>query len=291
MGKVGQTGDVGLPSEVTACLGAEPRRVTRLGGGHGAEVLLAEAAGGARLVVKRGEPAAALRLEGEMLRYLGSHGALPVPAVHHAADGLVIMDWVEGDGRLDARAQAHAADLLAATHGVAAPAFGFERATVIAGLPQPNPWTARWPDFFRDQRLLHMAALARAAGRLPVKMALRIDRLAERLDDWLDAPSTPALLHGDLWGGNILSKGGRITGVIDPAIYYGDAEIELAFTTLFGTFGDAFFARYAEHRRLRPGFFELRRELYNLYPLLVHLRLFGGAYAAQIDRTLRRLGF
>jgi fructosamine-3-kinase len=77
---------------------------------------------------------------------------------------------------------------------------------------------------------------------------------------------------------------------VDPALYYADPEIELAFATLFNTFGEAFFARYNEHRPIQPGFFEARRDLYNLYPLLVHVRLFGCSYLASIEETLKRFG-
>ena len=93
-----------------------------------------------------------------------------------------------------------------------------------------------------------------------------------------------------MWTGNILCRGDRIAGFVDPAVYYGDAEIELAFSTLFGTFGQPFFRRYQELRPLEPGFFEQRRDLYNLYPLLVHVRLFGGSYVDSVDRTLSRFG-
>jgi fructosamine-3-kinase len=81
---------------------------------------------------------------------------------------------------------------------------------------------------------------------------------------------------------------GRIAGFIDPAIYHADPEIELAFSTVFGTFGEPFFRRYAELRPIRPGFFEVRRDLYNLYPLLVHARLFGGGYRSQVSRIVSR---
>ena len=83
----------------------------------------------------------------------------------------------------------------------------------------------------------------------------------------------------------------RIAGFVDPAIYYADAEIELAFSTLFATFSDAFFSRYGEIRPIKPGFFEERCDIYNLYPLLVHTRLFGGHYAGSVERTLKRFGY
>ena len=86
----------------------------------------------------------------------------------------------------------------------------------------------------------------------------------------------------------MLTRNSRIAAFVDPAIYFADPEIELAFSTLFGTFGTAFFGRYQEIRPLAPGFFEVRRDLYNLYPLLVHTRLFGGGYADSVARTIER---
>ena len=136
-----------------------------------------------------------------------------------------------------------------------------------------------------------MAEEAHKATRLPAALLARIVKLADRLDRWIADESEPALVHGDLWGGNTLVRKGRLVGVIDAAISYSDAEIELAFTTLFGTFGKAFFARYHELRPIAPGFFEERRDLYNLYPLLVHVRLFGGSYVGDVERIVSRFGY
>jgi fructosamine-3-kinase len=115
-----------------------------------------------------------------------------------------------------------------------------------------------------------------------------VDQLAARLDDILYEPEQPALIHGDMWGGNVLPDNGRIAGFVDPAIYYAHPEIELAFSTLFSTYGKPFFRRYEEIRPLQPDFFEERRDVYNLYPLLVHVRLFGGSYVGQVKRILSR---
>ncbi len=133
-----------------------------------------------------------------------------------------------------------------------------------------------------------MGRLALDAGRLPAGAFAALERLAGRLERYIEAGGRPALIHGDVWGGNVLARGGHIAAFVDPAIYFADPEIELAFSTLFGTFGEAFFERYGEIRPLAPGFFEARRDLYNLYPLLVHTRLFGGGYAASVAQILRR---
>ena len=213
-----------------------------------------------------------------------------MPAVLHDDAELLLLSFVETDGGLDKAAEADAGSILASLHAISGRAFGFERDTLIGPLPQSNPWTMSWLAFFRDQRLLAMAAVAHAAGRLPAATLARIEALAGRLERWIEEPPMPSLIHGDMWTGNVLCRRGRIAAFVDPAIYYADPEIELAFSTLFGTFGEAFFTAYGERRALRPGFFEVRRDLYNLYPLLVHVRLFGGSYLGGIERVLDRLG-
>jgi len=277
-------------ARIAEIAGARVAGAASLGGGCIGDVRRIDLADGRSLVAKLGGTGSGLELEGFMLGYLVDHSPLPVPQVLHADDHLLVMQHLPAGGRLNGAAQEHAADLVAGLHEVSGPAFGFERDTVIGGLAQPNPPTESWVAFFRDQRLRYMGNEAVQAGRLPGRVMHRIDRLAARLEDWIGEPAGPSLIHGDMWTGNVLCQGNQITGFIDPAIYYADPEIELAFSTLFGTFGDPFFARYGEHRPIRNGFFEERRDLYNLYPLLVHVRLFGGSYVASVEQTLGRFG-
>ena len=277
-----------LAEAVEAALGQRPTSLRALGGGCIAEVAALELPDGRCLVAKRGAPGqAGLALEAWMLATLGRQG-LPVPEVIHAGDDLLIMTRLDDGGSLDAAAEARAAEAIAALHGKTAEAFGLERDTVIGSLPQPNPQSERWLPFFAEQRLLYMARLAHDRDRLPKEDLAQVEALAGRLDRYLAEPPQPALLHGDLWGGNVLVGRDGSVGFIDPAIYYGHPEIELAFTTLFGTFGEAFFRRYAELAPLEPDFFEARRDLYNLYPLLVHVALFGGGYLGSVRRVLLR---
>lgn len=269
-------------------------RLLPLTGGCIAAVYRVDLMGGDTLVAKLSRTGTGLAIEGWMLDYLLRHSDLPVPEVRYCDDGLLVLTHLDADGRLDAAAEVDAAAHLAKLHGVSAPTFGLERDTVIGGLPQPNAPSTDWQSFFAEQRLRHMAEAARAQGRLPRKAHARREWLAARLGRWIDAPTQPSLIHGDIWGGNVLCRatagGNCISGFVDPAIYFADAEIELAFATLFNTFGDSFFARYSERRPLRPGFFEERRDLYNLYPLLVHVRLFGGGYVGAVERILDRFG-
>lgn len=232
-----------------------------------------------------------LALEGYMLRELARLSDLPVPQVHVAEPDLLVMDFIETDGgAITADVERDAARLIAALHAIPREAFGYARDTLIGPLPQPNPQSSRWIPFFRDNRLLHMAQAALNEGRLLTSLYDRIEMLAARLETFLIEPPFPSLLHGDLWTGNVLVKEDRIAGFVDPAISCGHPEIELAFTTMFGTFGTAFFETYDSLSPLEPGFHEVRKDLYNLYPTLVHVRLFGSGYLADVERTLARLG-
>ena len=266
--------------------------VAPLSGGCIGQVYKVQLQDGERVVVKADDnPSPKLDIEGRMLQYLADHSELPVPEVFHSQPNLLIMAYMPGGSHFSAQAQAHAAELLAACHQVSAPTFGLAWDTLIGGLPQPNTPMASWLDFFREQRLLYMAGEGVRTGRLPTSVMSRLDSFCGQLDRWLQEPERPSLIHGDVWTTNVLAQGGQITAFIDPAIYYADPEIELAFTTLFGTFSEPFFRRYEEIRPLVPGFFDTRRDIYNLYPLLVHVRLFGGSYVGSVDRTLRRFGF
>lgn len=270
--------------------GSTPVRTAALGGGCIGDVRRVDLANGETVVAKFGGSGSGLSIEGFMLRHLAEHSVLPVPKVLYADDALLLMTWIETAGGITASAEIHAGELLADLHAVTADSFGFECDTLIGSLHQPNPHTDRWLDFFRDHRLLYMANDARSSGQLPNRLMDRIEKLAGRLDRWIEESAAPSLIHGDMWTGNVLCREGRIAGFIDPAIYHADPEIELAFSTLFSTFGRAFFDSYDRRRPLRPGFFEERRDLYNLYPLLVHVRLFGRGYVGSVERILTRFG-
>jgi fructosamine-3-kinase len=278
-----------LSSLIEAELGSPVAESRPMGRGHNAALTFLRLEDGRRLVAKQADAGDGLAVEAFMLRHLRAHSPLPVPDVLLAGERLLVMDHVDNTGGLTAAAQAHAAELLADLHARPVARYGFSRDTTIGPLPQPNPETDDWIAFFRDHRLLHMARAAYEEGELGSDLLHRIDKLAGRLPGLIGEPAPPALIHGDLWGGNVLVRDGRIAGLIDPAIYHADPEIELAFSTLFSTFGQPFFRRYEEIRPLRPGFFEARRDLYNLYPLLVHVRVFGGSYVGTVDRIVRRL--
>ncbi|HRQ71598.1 MAG TPA: fructosamine kinase family protein [Phycisphaerales bacterium] len=276
---------------VEAALGVRVRDASRLAGGCVAQAWRLDLEDGRAVVAKTGSPADRLDLEAWMLRELAGRSRLPVPGVLHAAPDLLVIEFVEGGDPIDASVERHAADLLADLHAVRGPSFGMDRDTLIGGLPQPNAPCDSWVAFYAERRLLHMGREALSHGGIDAGLMRRLESLCARLGEIIDEPPHPSLLHGDVWGGNVIARAGRVAAFIDPAIYHGHPEVELAFITLFTTFGRAFFERYAELRQFDEGFWDQRREVYLLYPLLVHARLFGGGYGAQAASILRGLGF
>jgi fructosamine-3-kinase len=286
--------DADLSRRIAQTLGRTPTAARPLPGGCIGEVVKLDFADGGDPVVAKRAPAGGLEPEGYMLEVLNARSDLPVPAVLYSDDTLLLMTFIDGHGALNAAAQRDAARHVARLHAVRGEAFGLERDTLIGPLHQPNPRTDSWLDFFRDHRLRYMADVALNRGSLDAKQRDRVEKFAGKLDRYLEEPAHPALLHGDMWGGNVLPRtdhgGDRIAGFIDPAVYYGHPEIELAFATLFATFGQPFFERYAELAPFEPdGFFEVRRDIYNLYPLLVHAAAFGPGWGEQAMGTIARL--
>ena len=183
-----------VKERLETALGARVTALAPMPVGFGLTGFKVDLADGRRLAVKARQASARvdLRLEGYMLGELARHSTLPVPAVHLSEPDLLVMDFIETDGGgITPQVERHAAELIAALHAVPRPSFGYERDTLIGPLPQPNPQMDRWIPFFRDHRLLAMARAAQAEGRLPAKLLMRIERLAERLDTYLTRASPP----------------------------------------------------------------------------------------------------
>lgn len=272
-------------------IGSRPMR-----GGDIADVSCLTLKDGRRMVAKRprADQPDTTATEAMMLAYLANASNLPVPAVTFHASGILVMEHIEHKGTTDPlRAAENVAQHVAALHGVLrqnAKPYGFEKDTVIGPLPQENRPNASWVDFFRDHRMLAMARSCVNTSRMDSHLMARLEAFAARLPDLIPSKPTASLLHGDLWAGNMLINGDTAAAFIDPAISYGDREVDLAFIALMGGLDHSFFDTYTSIAPLDPGFHESRCAIYQLWPLLVHVRLFGGGYTSQVTRILDRFG-
>jgi fructosamine-3-kinase len=168
--------------------------------------------------------------------------------------------------------------------------YGYYYDTTIGPFSQINEQTQyNWTLFLGQMRLMPIARICYDKGTVSKQTVERLEGLCRDLYKRIDMSKiTPSLLHGDVWSGNVLfEKAGAC--LIDPAIYYGDREMELAFILLFDTFGETFFASYSEVHPLSEEFYETKVPLYQIYPVLVHLALYGGSYAGQLEQLLKRL--
>ncbi|MGF1512394.1 MAG: fructosamine kinase family protein [Elainellaceae cyanobacterium] len=163
--------------------------------------------------------------------------------------------------------------------------FGWDQNNTIGFIPQQNPWTDSWATFFRDHRIGYQLKLARKRGGHFSKQEALLLAIPELLADHHPAP---ALVHGDLWSGNAAVTEAGEPVIFDPATYYGDREVDLAMSSLFGSFPKEFYRAYEAAYPIPPGY-ERRKILYNLYHILNHFNQFGGGYLSQANSMINQL--
>ena len=227
--------------------------------------------------------------EADGLARLRETRTLPVPEVFaHGEDHDItwlLMEWI-APGRSAADSWSMFGQRLARLHRHTNDRFGLERDNFIGSLVQHNRQEKDWPTFLIDHRLVPQLKMARDRRKIESGILIRAERLFSRLDE-LFPNEPPALLHGDLWNGNFIAGSDGQVWVVDPATYYGHREMDIAMTKLFGGFDPEFYSAYQQEYPLEKGW-EERIDLCNLYPLLVHVNLFGDEYVAQVDAILRR---
>lgn len=199
--------------------------------------------------------------------------------------GYLLLEFIE-DGRPGNQSAQEFGEQLAALHDHRGDSYGLDEDNYIGRLPQSNNRHNDWTNFFIDERMEPQLRMAMESGKFRSSITGAFNNMYRELDD-IFPEERPSLLHGDLWGGNYFydTDGGPV--IYDPAVYYGHREIELAFTHLFGGFSSAFYEAYDNVLPIEPGFGQ-RKDIYNLYPLLVHTNLFGGSYARQVEGIVKQ---
>lgn len=215
-----------------------------------------------------------------------------------ATDLWIALSWIEA-GPASAASHAALGEGLAQLHRTQALAldpedgiWGWPTDNIIGSLEQPNAPTVDWSPFWTHRRVLEMAHRAHGLGNLSSEGLGVVRRATERFPDLLEPVAEtdgPSLLHGDLWGGNVLHGRDGVPAIIDPAVYVGHREVDLAMTELFGGFRTEFYTAYDATWPVEPGYKEVRRSAYQLYPLLVHAVLFGGDYGPSAAAAALRI--
>lgn len=200
-------------------------------------------------------------------------------------DSFLLMEWINAS-RPSPRSSEILGRQLAQMHRHSSDFFGLDGDNYMGSLRQSNQKHNTWSGFFINERLLPMVKMAVEKGLLSTKDVADFEILYKNLPG-LFTEEKPSLIHGDLWGGNYLISDAGIPYLIDPAVSYGNREFDIAMTTLFGGFDAAFYSAYQDEFPLNKNW-EHRIDLWNLYPLLVHLNLFGLGYLGQVRDCLRK---
>jgi fructosamine-3-kinase len=227
--------------------------------------------------------------EKEGLQFLSSQKRITIPSViaggTHDTEQFLLLEWIPSGPRTDDFWKKFGKQL-AELHQCHHERFGFESNNYMGSLPQANQFADNWTDFFIARRLLPQIELATRHNRLSSTYADSFQQLFKKLDTIFN-PEKPSLLHGDLWSGNFMCNEKAEPVLIDPAVYYGHRSVDLGMTTLFGGFDNSFYDAYHYHFPLPVNHAE-QWEICNLYPLLIHLNLFGQSYLGEIAGTLKR---
>jgi fructosamine-3-kinase len=276
-------------SELATALGAKVTAVDHVAGGDINDAFRARLADGRFVFVKShaDPPAGLFAAEAAGLDWLRA-GPLRLPQVLATGSSWLALEWHDLGGSIPPVGKSFNVAFgrgLAELHRAGAPGFGFSADNYLATLPQANAPAADWPTFYIERRLRPLAELGHTRSRMP-DIRARLDALATRADRF-GPVEPPARLHGDLWWGNVcVVEGGPV--LIDPAVYGGHREIDLAMLALFGQLPDELVDAYHEVWPLALGWRE-RTRLHQLYPLAAHAVLFGGGYGAQVARILDEL--
>jgi len=264
-----------LAEQGAALLGGKLRHVQPLGGGSLSALVRIVLEDGREAIVKTGP---APQSEARMLKALQQAG-VPAPEVYAANGEALVIAVLASEGGVGT-VWSDLGRVLHTLHQSHGTRYGWEEDYAFGPVAITNRWSDDWPLFWAEHRLLcHLRSVGTSLAR-------RLELLCSDLYNRLPAAPVPSLLHGDLWGGNVLVKGERVSGLIDPACYFGHGEVDIAMLEMFDHPGAAFFSAYGE---LESGHKE-RLAIYRLWPALVHLRLFGSGYRPLVERLLTELG-
>ena len=228
--------------------------------------------------------------ESNGLEMIKKHGAIKVPDVIDCFESggkqTLLLQWVDEGQRTEAFWKKFG-EQLAALHHITAGTFGLGEDNYMGSVPQRNQPHNNWSDFFVNERLKPLVNQCSSKNLLSANHVFQFEKLYLQIGQLFESDAKASLVHGDLWNGNFMCNENEEPVLIDQAIYFGHRSVDVAMTTLFGGFRSQFYDAYNYHFPL-PTNYEEQWEICNLYPLLIHLLLFGKSYLSKIERSLAK---
>ena len=209
------------------------------------------------------------------------------PLIIYKDKNLLIINFIENNNTKSNDYQQQLADVVLQLHNITNNKFGFKFDTQIGGLKQLNEYENNWVSFFSEKRLNMIFELINRDNPMPRTINLKIENLLKNLDNIIPKNPKISLLHGDLWSGNILFNNGKLVGLIDPGIYFGHNELEIAYLTWFKYIDDKFLNYYSERNKIDK-YFVNYEAVYQLYFSLLNVHLWSREYINDVDILLKK---
>ncbi len=272
-------------------LSTEILKTNSIGGGSINQVFLVQTSSGSFFLKYNTAQAHPQMFSSELqgLQLMANTKTIRIPQSYYAYEGqqysFILMEYIEQKGYASDFWEKFAHDL-AALHSQSSQSFGLNFSNYMGSLSQSNKQHSSFAEFFIEERLEPQIKMARNDGYLSSKHIKQAENLYSELAS-IFSNEKPSLVHGDLWSGNFMSDEKGQAVIMDPAVYYGHREVDIAMTTMFGGFAPEFYESYQKSFPMVKGW-EERLSYYNLYPILIHINLFGHSYLGGFERVLQR---
>jgi len=232
----------------------------------------------------------AIKSEGNALIFMNKKFPNLFPTVRLLTKDVLIMDFIEHDNTRSDNYQNILAKVILRIHSVTNDKYGFKFDSQIGGIRQPNDYNSNWINFFREQRLSIIFELINKNKPLPSSIKRRLEVVIKNLDNLMPSNPKISLLHGDLWRGNILFHKKKLVGLIDPGIFFGHNELEIAYLRWFNDINANFLDYYSEILKIEKDYYTYE-PIYQIYYSLLNVHLWSRKYISDVDRLLNNLNF
>mgnify|MGYP006103799577 CR=1 FL=1 len=226
--------------------------------------------------------------ETKSLYFFSNKNQLLFPSIKYSSKELLIMNYIENNNIKASNYQETLSNLITKVHCFTNEKFGFNFDSQIGGLKQPNKFNSNWVNFFRENRLNMIFEIINKSDPMPKNINVKLEQLLKNLQNLIPNKPKPRLLHGDLWEGNILFNNGKLVGLIDPGIFYGHNEMEIAYLTWFKYVNKEFLNIYKNIIPIEKNFLEYE-PIYQLYYSLLNYYLWDKKYISNISNLLIQL--